>query len=41
MERNYLAPQIEILAVSTEDVISTSLTIELPWIPFEEEGKEI
>ena len=37
MERNYITPHIELLSVSSEDIISTSPTIELPWFPLEDE----
>ena len=37
MERNYITPHIELLSVSSEDIISTSPTIELPWLPLEDE----
>ena len=37
MERKYLAPSIEILSVSAEDIISTSPTIDLPWVSVEDE----
>ena len=37
MERNYITPHIELLSVSPEDIISTSPTIELPWLPIEDE----
>ena len=41
MERNYITPHIDLLSVSSEDIISTSPTIELPWLPLEDDGKEI
>ena len=37
MERNYITPHIELLSVPSEDIISTSPTIELPWFPLEDE----
>ena len=37
MEKTYLAPSIEIVSISCEDIISTSPTIELPWLPVEDE----
>ena len=33
----YLTPSIELIEVSSEDIISTSPTIELPWLPIEDE----
>ena len=35
--KNYLTPSIELIELSFEDVISTSPTIELPWLPVEDE----
>lgn len=35
MEKNYLTPEIELTMISTEDVISTSLSVELPWLETE------
>jgi hypothetical protein len=37
MEMIYESPKIELILVSSEDIISTSLTIELPWLPGEDE----
>ena len=37
MKENYQAPSIELTLISNEDVISTSLSVELPWLPLEEE----
>ena len=37
MERNYTTPTIEILSFSPDDIVSTSPTIELPWLPVEDE----
>lgn len=34
---NYTTPSIELISVSAEDIISTSPTIELPWLPVEDE----
>ena len=31
--KNYETPIVEIVALSDEDVIATSITIELPWLP--------
>ena len=39
--KNYIAPMIEIVELTTEDIIATSLSIELPWLPLEDDGKEI
>lgn len=41
MNNNYKAPSIELIQVSTEDIISTSPAIDLPLFPFEEGEKEI
>ena len=41
MKNNYQTPNIELVAVAQEDIISTSVTIELPWLPLEDDGKEI
>ena len=35
MEKKYLTPEIEITTISTEDIISTSLSVELPWLETE------
>ena len=37
MKRIYESPEIELTLVSSEDIISTSPTIELPWLPVEDE----
>lgn len=37
MEMIYESPKIELILVSSEDIISTSPTIELPWLPVEDE----
>ena len=37
MKNAYVTPEIQMISVSAEDVISTSPTIELPWLPVEEE----
>ena len=31
--RNYETPDVQIVALSDEDVIATSISIELPWLP--------
>ncbi len=33
----YSSPVLEIIEVKSEDIISTSITIELPWLPLEED----
>ena len=35
--KEYLTPSIELVEISHEDIISTSPTIELPWLPIEDE----
>lgn len=37
MKRIYESPEIELISVLGEDIISTSPTIELPWLPVEDE----
>jgi hypothetical protein len=37
VKRIYESPKIELISVSSEDIISTSPTIELPWLPVEDE----
>lgn len=37
MEKNYIAPSIEITMITTEDIISTSSAVETPWLSNEEE----
>ena len=41
MDNIYLTPMVEVVNVSQEDIVSTSLSIELPWLPLEDDGKEI
>ena len=41
MKTTYESPRVEIVSLSREDIISTSITIELPWLPLEDDGKEI
>ena len=41
MDNIYLTPMVEVVNVSQEDIVSTSLSIELPWLPLEGDGKEI
>ena len=37
MKNSYTTPSIELITLSSEDIISTSPTIELPWLPVEDE----
>ena len=37
MKNVYVTPEIQMISVSSEDIISTSPTIELPWLPVEDE----
>ena len=39
MKNNYRSPEIEFISVSAEDIISTSPTIELPWMPVQDEDE--
>ena len=39
MKKNYKSPEIELISISTEDIISTSPTIELPWMPVQDEDE--
>ncbi len=41
MKKNYTEPTVEVIETVEEDAISTSITIELPWLPLEDDGKEI
>ena len=41
MKTVYETPSVEFVSISSEDIISTSITIELPWLPLEDDGKEI
>lgn len=41
MKKNYTEPAVEVVEPTKEDVISTSITIELPWLPLEDDDKEI
>ena len=41
MDNNYTKPTLEVTEPRNEDIISTSLSIELPWLPLEDDGKEI
>ena len=35
----YLTPSIELIEISAEDIIATSPTIELPWMPVQDEDE--
>ena len=37
MKNTYVTPEVQMIVISTEDIISTSPTIELPWLPIEDE----
>ena len=39
MKKNYQSPEIELISLSTEDIISTSISIELPWLPLQDENE--
>ena len=39
--KNYTTPMIEVIDTKEEDIIATSISIELPWLPLEDDGKEI
>lgn len=41
MNKKYSTPEVDVVKTETQDVISTSLSIELPWLPLEDDGKEI
>ena len=41
MKENYSTPELECIENAQADVISTSIFIELPWLPLEDDGKEI
>ena len=41
MDKKYSTPELEVVDTHEEDVVSTSLSIELPWLPLEDDGKEI
>ena len=41
MDNKYAKPNVEVVEPQKEDVISTSLSIELPWLPLEDDGKDI
>ena len=36
-EKKYLTPEVEKVEIPEEDIVSTSPTIELPWLPIEDE----
>ena len=35
----YLTPSIELVEISSEDIIATSISIELPWLPLQDESE--
>ena len=39
MKKNYKSPEIELISIFAEDIISTSPTIELPWMPVQDEDE--
>ena len=39
MKKNYKSPEIELISILAEDIISTSPTIELPWMPVQDEDE--
>ena len=39
MKKNYKSPEIELISIPAEDIISTSPTIELPWMPVQDEDE--
>ena len=39
MKKNYQSPEIELISICSEDIISTSPTIELPWMPVQDEDE--
>ena len=41
MDKKYSSPELEIVSASEEDIVSTSISIELPWLPLEDDGREI
>ena len=41
MDKNYKTPSAEVVEPNGEDIISTSISIELPWLPLEDDGAEI
>ena len=40
-KKKYSEPALEVVDPPKEDVIATSVSIELPWLPLEDDGKEI
>ena len=41
MDKKYSTPEVDVVKTDAQDVVSTSLSIELPWLPLEDDGKEI
>ena len=41
MEKQYQTPEMNVVELSEKDVIATSITIELPWLPLADDEKEI
>ena len=39
MKNAYTTPEIQMISVASEDIISTSPTIELPWMPVQDEDE--
>ena len=39
MKNAYVTPEIQMISVASEDIISTSPTIELPWMPVQDEDE--
>ena len=37
MKNTYVTPEVQMIVISTADIISTSPTIEMPWLPIEDE----
>ena len=37
--KNYIAPMIEVIDTKEEDIIATSISIELPWLPLMDENE--
>ena len=37
--KNYITPSLEIVEIKEEDIIATSISIELPWLPLMDENE--
>ena len=37
--KNYITPSLEIVEIKEEDIIATSIAIELPWLPLMDENE--